>query len=39
VPLADILRLEARGISWGRTLGVGFGGYMVLGAIWLREGI
>ena len=39
VPLADILRLEARGISWGRTLEVGFGGYMVLGAIWLREGI
>ena len=39
VPLADIPRLEARGISWGRTLGVGFGGYMVLGAIWLREGI
>ena len=31
VPLADILRLEARGISWGRTLGVGFGGYMVWG--------
>jgi hypothetical protein len=37
VPLADILRLEVRGFSLGRTIGAGFGVYMavVLGVLGL----
>ena len=30
VPLADILRLEVRGFSLGRTIGAGFGVYMAV---------
>ena len=30
MPLEDVLRLEVRGFSLGRTIGVGFGGYIAL---------
>ena len=30
VPLADILRVEVRGFSLGRTIGAGFGVYMAV---------
>ena len=39
LPLADVLMLEIREFSWGRTLGAGVGGYMVLMAIALRGGM
>ena len=41
VPLADILRLEVRGFSLGRTIGAGFGVYaavvVVVWGLWALE--
>ena len=41
VPLADILRLEVRGFSLGRTIGTGFGVYaavvVVVWGLWALE--